>query len=175
MTPHIPAGKCRPHVPIAAGPPVFAPKSWEALIKSTCRIGEQIFRLSKSHNRRNTLCISRFWGKDRRDICRRDARGDLFRGSLDILQNSQRLCRPGILASPLRGPPVQRARRRRDAGPRFGRQAAGAAGVICDFGTLTGTAPALHPQMRFGAGPGAARLLARRCASIAGPPQSGGS
>ena len=26
-TPHIPAGKCRPHVPFAADPPVFAPKS----------------------------------------------------------------------------------------------------------------------------------------------------
>ena len=38
----------------------------EALIKSTCRLGEQILRLSKSQNRRSTLCISRFWGKDRR-------------------------------------------------------------------------------------------------------------
>ena len=54
-----------------------------ALIKSTGQIGEQIFRLSKPQNRRNTLCISRFWGKDRRKICRQDAPGDLFRGSLN--------------------------------------------------------------------------------------------
>ena len=79
----------------------------EALIKSTGQIGEQILRLSKPQNRRNTLCISRFWGKDRRiapagasseqpsearllasrKICRRDVPGDLFRDSLEIHQS----------------------------------------------------------------------------------------
>ncbi len=61
---------------------VLAPKSKEALIKSGCADGQQIFCLAKARNRRNTLCISRFFDKARRKICRRDARRDLFRGSL---------------------------------------------------------------------------------------------
>ncbi|MBD5101775.1 MAG: hypothetical protein HDT27_03600 [Subdoligranulum sp.] len=58
--------------------------SWEALIKSTGQIDEQILRLPECQNRRNTWCTSRFWRKNRRKICRQDAPGDLFTGSLVI-------------------------------------------------------------------------------------------
>ncbi len=50
-------------------------------------MGEQIFCLAKAKKRRNTGCISRFFDNGRRKICRPDACGDLFRGSLDSTLN----------------------------------------------------------------------------------------
>ena len=38
-------------------------------------MARKFFRLSKRQKRRNTWCISSFWGKDRRKIYRQDACG----------------------------------------------------------------------------------------------------
>jgi hypothetical protein len=44
------------------------------------RIVEQIFRLHQAKNRRNILCIARFFDKIRQKICRQDVHGDLIIG-----------------------------------------------------------------------------------------------
>ncbi len=58
---------------------LFAPFS-NRLLNRRVRIVEQIFRLIKAKNRRNTLCIAKFFDKIRRQICRQDVRGDLIIG-----------------------------------------------------------------------------------------------
>ncbi len=54
------------------------PGGWQDHFRSytnsrSAQIGEQIFRMPTPKKRRNTWCISSFFGKGRRKICRQDA------------------------------------------------------------------------------------------------------
>ena len=71
----------------------------EALIKTTCAVGEQILCPPRRKSRRNTLCISRFLQRRRVQNLPPNVRGDLFSVSLIITS----LCKILLLLPPSAG------------------------------------------------------------------------